>query len=61
MMFLGQRDLPCFIQGESLIKELKDRILPGGRQMSEIEAARHIDQLIEVSYDNWRTKIYDKF
>ena len=29
--------------------------------MSEIEAARHIDQLIEVSYDNWRTRIYDKF
>ena len=31
MMFLGQRDLPCFVQGETLIKELKDRILPGGR------------------------------
>ncbi|CDW71897.1 phosphatidylinositol 4-kinase [Stylonychia lemnae] len=61
MMFLSQPDLPCFIQGESLIKELKERILPGGHQMSEIEAARHIDQLIQVSYENWRTKIYDKF
>ena len=43
MMFLGQRDLPCFIEGESLIKSLKERILPGGRPMSEIEAARHVD------------------
>eukprot|EP00347_Sterkiella_histriomuscorum_P016779 403351884 len=61
MMFLGQRDLPCFIEGEPLIKGLKDRILPGGHPMSEIEAARHIDQIISVSYDNWRTKVYDQF
>ncbi len=30
MMFMGQPDLPCFVQGEALIKDMKDRILPIG-------------------------------
>ena len=61
MMFLSQRDLPCFIQGETLIKDLKERILPGGKIMNEIEVARHVDALVEHSYNNWRTKCYDRF
>lgn len=61
MMFLSQRDLPCFVQGETLIKDLKERLLPEGKIMNEIEAARHIDALVEHSYNNWRTKCYDRF
>ena len=61
MMVMGQPDLPCFIQGEALITDLKGRILPNGRILSEVECAKHVDGLIESSYENWRTKAYDKF
>ena len=39
MMVMGQPDLPCFVQGEALIKDLKGRILPNGRILSEVECA----------------------
>ena len=74
MMFMGLSDLPCFILGENLIADLKDRIFPpqtssdprstnnqGRRLMNEIEAARYVDELIASSFDNWRTRAYDKF
>ena len=54
-MYMGQPDLPCFIQGETLIKDMKERILPFGHLMSEIECAKYVDTLIESSHDNWRT------
>jgi phosphatidylinositol kinase/protein kinase (PI-3 family) len=31
------------------------------RLMNELQATEFVDQLIENSYDNWRTKAYDKF
>lgn len=71
MMFMGLSDLPCFILGEDLIGALKNRILPpiehhsnsksGHRLMNELEATRFVDTLIQNSYDNWRTRAYDKF
>ena len=71
MMFMGLNDLPCFVLGENLIGALKNRILPpsdapdtatgGSRLMNEVEAAKFVDGLIQTSYDNWRTKAYDKF
>mmetsp|Transcript_27906 Transcript_27906/g.26944 ORF Transcript_27906/g.26944 Transcript_27906/m.26944 type:complete len:253 (-) Transcript_27906:18-776(-) len=63
MMFMGQHDLPCFIGGEEMIKDLKNRFFPLGigRKMSELECARFVDRLIDDSYDNWRTNAYDKF
>jgi phosphatidylinositol kinase/protein kinase (PI-3 family) len=61
MMFLGQNDLPCFQLGEDLIANLKQRVLPEGRLMNEVEAARFVDKIIEESFDNWRTRAYDKF
>lgn len=72
MMFMGLNDLPCFVLGENLIGDLKNRILPpidnasktkhkGTRLMNEVEAARYVDTLIQSSFDNWRTKAYDKF
>jgi phosphatidylinositol 4-kinase len=61
MMFMGQNDLPCFVLGEDLIAELKQRVLPKGHMMNEVECAKYVDGLIESSNDNWRTKAYDKF
>lgn len=62
MMFLGQNDLPCFELGEDLLKNLKQRLLPNGsRLMNEVEASRFVDKLIQESFDNWRTRAYDKF
>ena len=61
MMFLGQNDLPCFQLGEDLIGNLKERILPGGRLMNELEAQNFVENIIEQSFDNWRTRAYDKF
>ena len=63
MMFMGQHDLPCFKEGEMLIKNLKNRLFPNGmgKKMTELECARYVDGLIEESYDNWRTRAYDKF
>lgn len=61
MMFMGQNDLPCFQLGENLLADLKERVLPGGKIMNELECSKYVDSLIEYSYDNWRTKVYDKF
>lgn len=61
MMFMGQNDLPCFAMGENLLGELKQRVLPQSRLMTEVECTKYVDSLIESSYDNWRTKAYDKF
>ena len=61
MMFMGQNDLPCFSLGENLIANLKARVLPKVQLMSELECSIYVDNLIESSYDNWRTKAYDKF
>ncbi len=71
MMFMGLNDLPCFQLGENLIAALKERILPrihdvreardGARLMNEAQATEYVDALIQNSYDNWRTRAYDKF
>lgn len=61
MMFMGQHDLPCFIEGEKTIKTLKERFFPKGTRMTEVECSKYIDALIKDSYDNWRTKAYDRF
>ena len=40
MMFMSQTELPCFILGENLLADLKQRILPlNGKLMNEIECA----------------------
>jgi phosphatidylinositol 4-kinase B len=73
MMFMGLNDLPCFVLGEDLLGALKQRILPPPpksgssknsaqrRLLNELEASQFVDRLIAESYDNWRTKAYDKF
>ena len=37
MMLNGQSDLPCFEGGRKLIRELKDRLFPNQRRMSQAE------------------------
>jgi hypothetical protein len=36
MMFMGQHDLPCFIEGEKCIKTMKQRFLIGQRNVTEL-------------------------
>jgi phosphatidylinositol 4-kinase len=38
MMLNGQSDLPCFIGGRTLIRDLKDRLFPNMRRMTLVEA-----------------------
>ena len=38
MMLNGQSDLPCFIGGRNLIRDLKDRLFPNLRRMTLVEA-----------------------
>ena len=52
--------LPCFARGESVILELKNRFHPKPR-MKAHDYLKHVDELIEYSLDNWRTKWYDKY
>ena len=61
MMFMGQNDLSCFKGGEQTIRDLKDRFFPTGRKFTNNECQRFIDNLVVVSYENWRTRCYDRF
>jgi len=40
---------------------LKMRFFPNGQRMNEVETTKYVDALIKESYDNWRTKTYDRF
>ena len=40
---MGQKDLPCFEDGENTVRSLKERFFPTGRRMNETEAAQFID------------------
>ena len=65
MMMLSQGDLECFIGGrEKVIGELRDRLFPyrGQRKpMTKRQCEEFVDDLIQESYRNWRTRVYDKF
>ena len=57
---LGQKDLPCFKDGEKTVSGLKERFFPTRKMMSEAEAKRFTEDLIVQSENNWRTVVYDK-
>jgi phosphatidylinositol 4-kinase B len=59
MMMLGQKDLPCFQDGEQTVVDLKTRLFPTQKVMSEAEAKRFTEDLISSSENNWRTNLYD--
>ncbi len=60
MMLMGNKDMPCFQNGEETVRTLKERFFPTGKRMNETEAGKFIDLLITESYGNWRTIVYDK-
>ena len=61
MMFCGHgNNLPCFERGQECINELKKRFFPKDN-MKVRDYMKHVDYLISLSLDNWRTKWYDKF
>lgn len=61
MMYCGHgKHLPCFENKENTIEALKSRFYPRP-EMNKVDYMRHVDNLIEQSIDNWRTRWYDKF
>lgn len=60
MMMLGQKDLPCFRDGENTVKSLKERLFPTQKKMTEAQAKKFTEDLILQSENNWRTNMYDK-
>jgi phosphatidylinositol kinase/protein kinase (PI-3 family) len=61
MMFCGHgKNLPCFQNQEYTIEALKYRFKPKPG-MKKHDYMRHVDELIEQSIDNWRTRWYDRF
>ncbi|CAI2382885.1 unnamed protein product [Moneuplotes crassus] len=64
MMIVSQEELDCFYGGrERVINELRSRLFPFNRNkvMSRAECREYVDQLIDQSSNNWRTKFYDGF
>ena len=61
MMWCGNgKNLECFEKGQEAIDELKLRLQPKGC-IRKRDALKYVDNLIEQSVDNWRTKWYDIF
>lgn len=59
MMLVGNQDLPCFAGGKrAVIEGLKERLKPGARTS---ECQLFVNQLIDRSINNWRTRWYDKY
>lgn len=60
MMYLGfGNTLGCFNDKENTISDLKNRFFPRPNMKTQ-DYFRHVDSLIAVSIDNWRTNWYDK-
>ena len=61
MMWCGHgKNLDCFEKGQEAINELKIRLNPQ-ENMKKNDINRLVDDLINQSVDNWRTKWYDIF
>jgi len=61
MMYCGHgKNLPCFQNKEYTIEALKERFYPKPKMKAQ-DYMRHVDEVIEQSIDNWRTRWYDKF
>lgn len=53
-------NLGCFIGGDNTISTLRERLKPK-QKMTEKDCKEYINELIDVSLDNWSTKCYDRF
>lgn len=61
MMAMGQHDLPCFVGGlDQIIRDIKARLFPTDRILSKQRSREFIDNLVNQSFDNWRTVMYDR-
>ena len=61
MMWCGHgKNLDCFEKGQEAINELKNRLNPK-ENMKKSDINRLVDDLINQSADNWRTRWYDIF
>lgn len=61
MMRQGQgNNLPCFIGGDQVIHELKNRLKPR-EKMTDNDCKEYVNWLINESLDNWTTRCYDRF
>lgn len=59
MMLVGNSDLPCFAGGKkAVIEGLRARLKPGARTST---CQVFVNQLIDQSINNWRTRWYDKY
>lgn len=59
MMLVGNADLPCFAGGKkTVIEGLRARLKPGARTGA---CQVFVNQLIDQSINNWRTRWYDKY
>ncbi|KAI9989916.1 hypothetical protein PInf_020211 [Phytophthora infestans] len=59
MMLVGNADLPCFAGGKkAVIEGLRARLKPGARTST---CQVFVNQLIDQSINNWRTRWYDKY
>ncbi|CAI5735983.1 unnamed protein product [Hyaloperonospora brassicae] len=59
MMLVGNADLPCFAGGKkAVIEGLRSRLKPGARTSA---CQMFVNQLIDQSMNNWRTRWYDKY
>jgi hypothetical protein len=53
-------NLPCFVGGDQVIYELKQRLKPR-EKMTDNECKEYVNWLINESLDNWTTRCYDRF
>ena len=53
-------NLGCFIGGDDAISTLRERLKPK-QKMLEKDCKEYINDLIDISLDNWSTKCYDRF
>ena len=61
MMWCGHgKNLDCFEKGQEAINELKARLNPK-ENLKKNDINRLVEDLINQSVDNWRTKLYDIF
>lgn len=59
MMLAGNRDLPCFVGGQAaVLNGLHDRFKPDASRQT---CVRFVNDLIDKSMNNWRTRWYDKY
>jgi phosphatidylinositol kinase/protein kinase (PI-3 family) len=53
-------EFPCFVGGEEVIRQLKERLRPRAK-MSDNDCKEYVNWLINESLDNWTTRCYDRF